>query len=160
MTCPALWLGAMLFPQVLAAAGPEASATAPDGAPSGLRKEAAFNLLSHYLKDATGKPEILAHAHEVSGFTTGHRLYVRYPRDGGFQCISIDSGPANEEGKFRFSMKIPSSASATCAPDEKFVAYKELDVMVARVRTCERKGEKKCLVSDPGNNNRKILVLP
>ena len=31
--------------------------------------------------------------------------------------------------------------------------------MMARIQACEKKGENRCLVSDPGNNNRRILVL-
>ncbi len=140
------------------------------GAPSGLRSEAAYNLLSRYIKDAVGKAEITTAPRQVAEAPPTYRLMVRYLSKPAAQsifgsaqdevrCIRIESGPADAEGKFRFSIETLSANNSLCRTDEKFGPYHELEKMAARVRDCERKGEARCLVSEPSSNNRRILVL-
>ena len=128
------------------------------GMPSGLRKEAAFHLLSKYRTEGTGKPEISAKPAMIEGSTPAYRLRVRYPAQQGARCFTVQSGPADAEGNFRFSVETH-TGSAACDEEGKFTLYRELDQMMARIRTCEQKGEARCLVSDPASRNRQILVL-
>jgi hypothetical protein len=129
--------------------------------PSGLRKEAAYNLLIDFRQDSGEKPEISASPKEIGGLTTAYRLTIRYTAksDGGIRCSYVASPPADAEGNFRFSLKKPAGDEPNCGSGEKLVRFQELETMMARIRACEKKCENRCLVSDPGNNNRRILVL-
>lgn len=147
------WFVAAALSCASAAASPPAAAR--DGAPSGLRKEAAFHLLPGYLRDGSGPPEISAAALAHGGANPMHSLVVRYPTQSGMRCFSIESGPVDKDGNFRFSV----DSRGGCPTDAKLVPYRELQQMIARIRACERKREARCVVSDPASSNRKIYML-
>lgn len=138
-----------------------ASAGQASGMPSGLRKEAAFGLLSYFRQDAGEKPEISAFPKEITGSPTTYRLTIRYTAmvDGGIRCAYVESPSADAEGNFRFSLKKPAGSEPSCGSGEQLIRYRELETVITRIRACEKKGENRCVVSDPGTNNRRILVL-
>jgi hypothetical protein len=113
-----LLLGILASSHSAIAAGSKKPAGGVASMPSGLRKEAAFHLLSKYRTEGTGGPEISAKPFLVEGATPSFRLRVRYPANGGMHCFTIQSGPADEEGNFRFSVET-NSGSAVCSGDEK-----------------------------------------
>ena len=156
------WLVAVVLScSSLALAASPAPAGQTAEMPSGLRKEAAYALLTYFLRDMGEQPEISARPKELSGLTTTYHLTVRYAAkvDGGIRCTYVESPPADAEGNFRFSLKKPIGDEPNCGSGEKLVRFQELETMMARIQACEKKGENRCLVSDPGNNNRRILVL-
>ena len=73
----------MFFPGSVLAAPPGQTS----GMPSGLRKEAAYSLLTYFRRDSGEKPEISASPKEIGGLTTTYRLTIRYTAksDGGIR---------------------------------------------------------------------------
>ncbi len=140
------------------------------------RRLVAKMLLTQYISDADGPPEITPVYHAGIFYKTP-RMVVRFPlsRTGAngvlfsfqdpppkrYRCIDVEADRGFVTGKGFFSFRHPrNDPGDICATHMTFEPFTELAQMAGRVQDCRARGENTCVVADAVSDAKEKTETP